>query len=515
MNSARSSNNFACARALLFSVGLVVAPALGSAHETGGQHVHFQKPTQAEAANKNSLQFRSSSQANAPETARSEAKQAAPSTFQQIAAKPVATPAAPTVQQAIRQAPAKSAAQPAFMNPADEVTELMNYRVDHSTVRGRIRTAEHVEPVFSAPSKKSGLQLTGFFDSCVDCAEPACGLVEPTCGCGEPTCGICEPGCGIEEPGCGIVEPGCGVVEPGCGLLEPTCGCDEPECGSCVGRPGPDYWCFPVCLPRFKELNVWAGVHGFKGPRDSPPLGGSADNNFGFQEGVNLGGRAPLVGLLFPQLSYQLGYQAVQSQLSGRSDGSEEDRLQQFVTAGLFRRVPAGLQFGAVWDMLRDDFIDEVDFHQVRYEISIKGQSGLELGFWGATHSNDETITVTSPSIQDINFQSVDQYNLFARYHFRGGSEARFWGGATNDSEGIFGGDFYTPFNDRWSLQSGFNYLIPEQGPGLLGSQQESWNVGMNLVWHYGFTAKKSRTNPHRPLFSTADNGTMFIDERP
>jgi hypothetical protein len=39
--------------------------------------------------------------------------------------------------------------------------------------------------------------------------------------------------------------------------------------------------------------------------------------------------------------------------------------------------------------------------------------------------------------------------------------------------------------------------------------------VGINLVWHYGRTAKASLTNPHRPMFSTADNGWMFIDARP
>ena len=32
-----------------------------------------------------------------------------------------------------------------------------------------------------------------------------------------------------------------------------------------------------------------------------------------------------------------------------------------------------------------------------------------------------------------------------------------------------FGGDFYAPFNDRWALQSGFNYIIPDKDAGRLG----------------------------------------------
>jgi hypothetical protein len=251
---------------------------------------------------------------------------------------------------------------------------------------------------------------------------------------------------------------------------------------------------------------VWGGVHGFKGPRDT--LDGPSDNNFGFQEGFNLGGRAPLVGLIFPQLSYQAGYQSVQSQLSGTSAPSTEDRLQNFVTAGLFRRVPVGVQFGAVWDYMKDDLLVEDDFQQVRYELSIKSRRGMEVGFWGATHSQ-------STVIDEHQYQTVDQCCGFFRYHFRDAGELRFWGGATNDNEGVFGADAYVPFSNRWSLQTGFNYLIPEESPGAIAAQEESWNLGINLVWHYGKTAKQSLTNPHRPLFTTADNGTMFVDTRP
>jgi hypothetical protein len=282
--------------------------------------------------------------------------------------------------------------------------------------------------------------------------------------------------------------------------------CGDVACGSRVNR-GSDYWCFPVCLPRFRDLSVWGGVHGFKGPRDSPLFGGSGDGNFGFQEGVNLGGKTPLVGLLFPGLSYQAGYQAVQSHLSGTSGGQTESREQDFVTIGFFRRVPAGLQFGAAWDYMNDDWIREADFQQIRYEISIKSQRGREIGFTGSTHTNSSTIGA-------FEFQAVDQYKFFFRCNHRS-ADLRFWGGFSNDSEAIFGGDCYVPFNDRWSMQSGFNYLIPDGESGTVGAREEAWNIGMNLVWHYGRGANEARTNPHRPLFNIADNGSMFIDQTP
>jgi hypothetical protein len=317
----------------------------------------------------------------------------------------------------------------------------------------------------------------------------------PCDGCG------CEVGCGVADPSCGIYEPACGCAEPGCGM--------EVGCGSCVGLPGPDYICFPVCIPRFKDLSFWGGVHGFRGPRDfyapgSNVPGSRSDSNFGFHEGVNISGRAPFIGLLFPQLSYQLGYQAVQSRFSGTVSDTN-DRTQQFVTAGFFRQVSSGLQFGIVWDLMDDDLYVSDDLHQLRYEISLKSPQGREIGLWAATSTN-------SVNILGVEYEAVDQYAVFYRWDFGKSANGRFWGGFTGDSEGVIGAEFNTPINDRWSLQSGFNYLIPEQGPGVLGVSQESWNVGINLVWHLGRTARTCYRSPYRPMFSVADNGWMFVD---
>lgn len=313
-------------------------------------------------------------------------------------------------------------------------------------------------------------------------------------GCQCDAC-MCEPDCGMYEPGCGIGDPGCGIAEPGCGV---------PDCGSCVGLPGPDYWCVPVCFPRLKDVTFWGGVHGFRGPRDFIPAGQS-NSNFGFQEGVNLSGRAPFVGFLFPELSYQLGFQAMQSRLSGTATSSDQ-RDQQFVTAGLFRRTQAGLQFGAVFDSMTDELGETMTLNQVRYEISLKTPRGRELGFWGAS--------ATDTGVSDgVTYETTDQFCGFYRWNFRDGYEARIWGGASGDGEGILGADFYAPLNDRWSVQTGFNYLIPDENAGLEGVSQECWNLGINLVWHMGRTARKGCRSPFRPLFPVADNGWMFVDQ--
>jgi hypothetical protein len=64
-------------------------------------------------------------------------------------------------------------------------------------------------------------------------------------------------------------------------------------------------------------------------------------------------------------------------------------------------------------------------------------------------------------------------------------------------------------------VYSTFNYLIPEADAGLTAATEESWNVGINLVWHFGRMARKGRYNPHRAMFEVADNGSLFVDEQP
>jgi len=461
--------------ASLLALVLATTVSVGHAHNSGVQHLHFQKPSDAEQTGRTSTK-----QAfKAPKAAKAKVQ---PRRSQKV------RKVEPIVFEEVVEAPRKkSAKRTATKRSAEPVRTA---RKSKKTIRRDVHVGpvSHGEVIYESEPVLEG------------------EVYQQGCAC-EVSGGICEPGCGICEPGCGFAEPGCGIVEPGCGVE--GCG-DGVRCGSCVGRPGPDYWCFPVCLPRFKDLSFWAGVHGFRGPRDFAPIPDDgpdrSDSNFGFQQGLNISGRAPLVGLLFPQLSYQLGYQGVQSRLSGTVD-SADDRTQHFVTAGLFRRVHTGLQFGVVWDHLSDDLDMDADFQQIRSEISLKSPQGRELGFFATTSTNTNTI-------DSITYEATNLYALFFRWHHGNGYECRFWGGATGANEGIFGGDFYAPLNDRWSLQSSFNYLITDKDAGPLGVVEEGWNIGINLVWHLGKTARRGCRSPYRPLFAVADNGWMIIDNK-
>ncbi|MEN0112050.1 MAG: DUF6666 family protein, partial [Planctomycetota bacterium] len=99
------------------------------------------------------------------------------------------------------------------------------------------------------------------------------------------------------------------------------------------------------------------------------------------------------------------------------------------------------------------------------------------------------------------------------RKHGPMGGEVRVFGGLDDDSKGILGADGVLPLTDSWSIRTGFTYVIPEEDAGGVGAEEESWNIGTNLVWHYGKRARRCHRGPFRPLFEVADNGSLIVDD--
>ena len=401
------------------------------------------------------------------------------------------------VQQVSHNAPIKRAARPKVVAKAPTVVR-----------QAQPQPKPVQQAVAAAPSAPQTAQAAAVV---VDPAvQPACG----ECGCDDATvmpycessaCGVPGCGCGI-EPGCAVVgEPTCGLTygEPcGCGDIgccgdcgDTVCGCGDVCDGSC-GVP------ITLMIPPLRELTVDFGVQAFKNPLDN----GRDRGNFGLNAGVNLGGAMSWLG--FPGVGYQIGYRSTQNQLHGDETLATADGHQQsFLTAGLFHRKAVGLQYGVVYDLLRDERQGSEDFGQIRGLISVTNPRGHEIGFQFAKHLNDNNLNGTV-------YHATDQYLLFYRLHGCQGGEFRVLAGFDDDSKGILGSDFNIPLTDRFSLTTGFTYVIPEEDDQGAGAQQESWNVGMNLVWHYGCRAKRSFMSQYRPMFRVADNGSLIVDDR-
>jgi hypothetical protein len=329
-----------------------------------------------------------------------------------------------------------------------------------------------MEPEFQTEGEWIGSPDGGSIDG--SCCDGSCG---PDCECG-PMCG--------DGVACGD-----------------TCGCQQEEL-CCVG-PHDDESCHTVRirLPKFQEVMIFAGVHGFKGPYDQDRDTG----NFGFQEGFNIGAKLP-----YTETGYQFGYQAVQSQLSGDANSGITDSFSQhFFTAGVFRRAQDGFQGGVVWDFLADERHSNVEFSQLRGELGFVDCGCHEIGASVAFHLTDNTF-VDFQEEKVTTFQTADQYLLYYRMHGKRGGEGRVYGGLSGDANGIVGADFLLPLTDCWSLQPSFTYLIPKGSGDSLAAREEAWNIGINLVWHWKGHARECHSNPYRPLFNVADNGYMIID---
>jgi hypothetical protein len=128
------------------------------------------------------------------------------------------------------------------------------------------------------------------------------------------------------------------------------------------------------------HLQLFAGVHGFKGPTD---LG--RNGNFGFHEGLNFG--APLWDLW--GYGYQAGFQAVHSNFAGNQAVQTDllprfdaaDRNQIFFTAGLFKRpLGTGLQTGVAFDLFYDSYYDRSTLYQIRSETALVLGDLREIG---------------------------------------------------------------------------------------------------------------------------------------
>ncbi|WP_146527962.1 DUF6666 family protein [Novipirellula artificiosorum] len=402
---------------------------------------------------------------------------------------------------------------------------------------GNVITEMPSEPLIQRTGQPSDVRQAGFYGGC-DCQGPVCDCSGATCG-AEPVCGIetqyIEPGCGV-EPMCGF-EPSCGYEatwggEAVCGTeyFEPGCGA-EMACGACGDYcdGACDSVCnvqtFPIFLPLLRiqwcRFDFFAGVQGFKGPLSFANTDGTNGNDrvgsgsFGFYEGFNEG--RSLKRLFGWDLALQLGARATQSNLSG-AEFTSEQRNQVFLTAGLFRRVDYGLQYGLVFDYLNDDWYFQSDLTQLRGELSwVSNQCHV----WGmqfmAGLGDDTSDTVVrnaagSNVSSTITFEPTDQYRLFYRRLLHNAGSWDAFAGWTDQDDGLLGANLSLPLRQNLSLATGASFLIPNEGSNSGGNQEESWNISLGLIYRPGGPMGCGRYC--RPLFDVADNGSFMVDRK-
>jgi hypothetical protein len=261
----------------------------------------------------------------------------------------------------------------------------------------------------------------------------------------------------------------------------------------------------------YRDFTASAGITSFQNQSNLGLVG-----NYGTNEYVNWA--MPFWNAF--GIGWQLGARGVQSNFQQPTiDGSRlfNARDQVFVTTGFFTRAfqGRGLQGGAVYDYLSDSYIENVDVAQIRGEISyVWGYH--ELGFWGAFNTTDQLGLVPNAPQPRVTASTVNLYTAFYRLHFGDANEARIWGGASDNGQGVVGATVRAPMSRSLALEGAFTYLLPDKSQTVVlqGSTvtfaPSAWNLSANLVWYPAGRARRSLSSPYRPLFDVADNGSMI-----
>ena len=303
-------------------------------------------------------------------------------------------------------------------------------------------------------------------------------------------------------------------------------GCSDGSCGSvgesffdgdCCGRggcpPGP---CYLTQFGQvFKNAEYFGGFNAFRTNLFNAPDGSGLadDNSHGLYAGLNMG--VPLCRLTCGFLSGQFGVRTVNTNFNG-ARFTDDDRNQVFLTAGLFRRVDYGLQFGSVVDYLREEWFANSDLIQIRSEVSYVWQNGTSLGFRFARNAQDDP---TSGDFNNVPFtnnlvSTNEWFRFFARHEMARGGYGEVFGGYSETDQGIVGLDLDFPITNRLAFQSNFVYYIADDdvpaNQGFIGGDpNDAFNVSVGFALRPG--GRKYYRNYERPLFDVADNGTMTI----
>ena len=236
----------------------------------------------------------------------------------------------------------------------------------------------------------------------------------------------------------------------------------------------------------------------------------TTQSNFGTQEGVNWA--VPLWNEI--GLGAQLGIGVTQSNFQRLDFPFDESRKQTLLWC-LFHRPACIRVFNTAWRSIGCTMssMNVFEAGEVRGEIAYQFNSRDEIGFACAVGVKDDQATNQFLSPADFKFWINTPFTI------AGDSAAAVmhafgvlrWAvptnnGSSNSDAGLVGVDFNVPISRCWAFEGGFNYVVASNDQR--SSTDETWNLGMNLVWYIGGNAVCR--SQYRPLFNVADNGSMF-----
>jgi hypothetical protein len=271
----------------------------------------------------------------------------------------------------------------------------------------------------------------------------------------------------------------------------------------------------------YRNLYLFHGYSSWRGISE-----GTGANNNGFLYGANYGTK---LGVLsdWTGIGAQIGASYGLYDLNGRSSGFADNRIQQqtFVTVGLFRQADRLTNFsgGFVYDaMINDNFSQFAVapyLSQMRAQLAYAVNDRHEIGFWTSLRVSGQTLNVAGP----LTFRPVDQFNFFWHHKFAFGGDGWTWIGfpdhtklGGNGSLGgyIWGGTLTAPLSPCWAAYTDLQYMAPSARIGAAGAIEESFFIGIGLVYYPGGNSRTSSVvgSSWAPYIPVGNNGTFMVD---
>lgn len=288
-------------------------------------------------------------------------------------------------------------------------------------------------------------------------------------------------------------------------------GCDD--CGGGLGLLGDDGAFFDRVERRGGiGFEAFSSVDAFKGPMDF-----GTNGNFGVRFGVN--GGIPISQRL--GIGLQGGTSATLADFHGIPFdvvGVPSHRTQQFVTVGLFQRLPTAMGdigWGFAYDWLFDDYLANLTFGQWRVKLAYGINPCNEVGIWAGIRDRGDSFVAELPDgsfSSPFHFRPLTQGNIYWRHTWM--NDANLTGRlgiAGAPGAMIIGADGSVPITPRLAAVSSFNYFLPS-ARGINGQAEEIWNISVGLQFVPGGQNRCSRPR-FMPLLPVADNGSFAIRE--
>jgi hypothetical protein len=260
----------------------------------------------------------------------------------------------------------------------------------------------------------------------------------------------------------------------------------------------------------FDNLSFFVGPDGSKQPQDlgiNANMGIRLSANWGFPilRSANLGAQ---VGIGFNASDAAVH---VLDQIDGTSR-----RTQTFLTLGVFQRPTDRLNWGLVYDGLREHYYDNFNLGQLRGQVGIGLTSDDEVGAWFTRGVKGDEGAMGGTA---VHVDPITQINGYTRHTWANAAQTTVWVGVAeghhevvwvfpDNSENkhvlVYGAQLYFPLSEKFAVTGAANLVTP--------TATGTVDAYLGVAFFPGRGALRASSNRFAPLAPVGNNPEMPVN---